>query len=556
MTQLTSIRRHVRSHVRSHIRNVVGRPGGTYSPANDEDILQLFNGFSYAGSTLDNLPILQSEVGTLAVPRGQRCVLFDGVNDIATRGARLTSGDVTQLTVHYSVMQVVAATNKIHIAECDLTVTQGWEIQTGAADATRLHFFFGASGFPNGLSPTGTVPQGEMVDICWVYDGTQTGNANRLKLYRNGVAQTLTFTGTIPASIPTHSNSFTLGGYVGGANGNIKVAGLRVYSVSKTVAEVLSICQQHLFPATVDLTGALAIWPLQEESGTVHYDISGNGRNLTATNITQSTYHATDAGVKYSFANELGYTQSGSVVIPRNEAVPTQDVASGALQFAGPIALSGVMEVPCLTVSGTEYLDLPHLTGSETVVAKVGTSTVSVAAGRINLTAGTVSSILLSDGTNLPLQDGPGSSNTNRTCYNVDGTGRHATLTNGTVATMWAGRLNTVRDWCLENGGGIAVNGAFIPGRIGSSLDAAGNAKTLAAGEHRNPFSRFDPNNWSAPSLVNIGSTASDAYAPSGMAGVQAESVADTRFASQKRYAAFRVAQTGADKTNAEDYVS
>lgn len=36
-----------------------------------------------------------------------------------------------------------------------------------------------------------------------VYDGTQTGNANRLKVYLNAAAQSLTFTGTIPASIPS-----------------------------------------------------------------------------------------------------------------------------------------------------------------------------------------------------------------------------------------------------------------------------------------------------------------------------------------------------------------
>ena len=35
-----------------------------------------------------------------------------------------------------------------------------------------------------------------------VFDGSQTGNANRLKLYLNGALQTLTFSGTVPAATP------------------------------------------------------------------------------------------------------------------------------------------------------------------------------------------------------------------------------------------------------------------------------------------------------------------------------------------------------------------
>ena len=37
-------------------------------------------------------------------------------------------------------------------------------------------------------------------NIVFTYDGNQTGNSNRLKIYFNGDVQTLTFTGTIPSS--------------------------------------------------------------------------------------------------------------------------------------------------------------------------------------------------------------------------------------------------------------------------------------------------------------------------------------------------------------------
>lgn len=38
-------------------------------------------------------------------------------------------------------------------------------------------------------------------NITFTYDGTQSGNINRLKIYLNGVNQSLTFVGTIPSSV-------------------------------------------------------------------------------------------------------------------------------------------------------------------------------------------------------------------------------------------------------------------------------------------------------------------------------------------------------------------
>jgi hypothetical protein len=45
-----------------------------------------------------------------------------------------------------------------------------------------------------------------------VFDGTQTGNANRLKFYFNGVEQSLAFTGTIPATTPDTVHDLRING--------------------------------------------------------------------------------------------------------------------------------------------------------------------------------------------------------------------------------------------------------------------------------------------------------------------------------------------------------
>jgi len=54
----------------------------------------------------------------------------------------------------------------------------------------------GGSGYGESSTPAGAA----WSHLAQVFDGTQTGNANRLKCYVNGIAQTLTFSGTIPTT--------------------------------------------------------------------------------------------------------------------------------------------------------------------------------------------------------------------------------------------------------------------------------------------------------------------------------------------------------------------
>lgn len=54
--------------------------------------------------------------------------------------------------------------------------------------------------------------------VCWVYDGTLSGNANRLKGWLDGTAETLIFTGTIPATTNTATQNVEIGSYGGGSS--------------------------------------------------------------------------------------------------------------------------------------------------------------------------------------------------------------------------------------------------------------------------------------------------------------------------------------------------
>lgn len=75
------------------------------------------------------------------------------------------------------------------------TSTALFRVATGSADA------FGT------VSHTDTLWH----SLTGVFDGGLSTNANRAKLYLDGVQQTLSFTGTIPATAPTSSASIRLG---------------------------------------------------------------------------------------------------------------------------------------------------------------------------------------------------------------------------------------------------------------------------------------------------------------------------------------------------------
>ena len=77
----------------------------------------------------------------------------------------------------------------------------------------------------------------------WCFDGTQTGNSNRLKEYLDGALQTPTFLGVaVPATTSTHADTF----YIGAADlGQMDDAGniddVRIYNRALSASDVLTL---------------------------------------------------------------------------------------------------------------------------------------------------------------------------------------------------------------------------------------------------------------------------------------------------------------------------
>jgi hypothetical protein len=101
------------------------------------------------------------------------------------------------------------------------------------------------NGADGGAEVAYTVPSGYF-HYALVFDGTQTGNANRLKVYINGVLQTLTFAYTVPATTgsPTGTRYTRVSSYGGSAAGWYligSVAGIACYDKALSQADITSI---------------------------------------------------------------------------------------------------------------------------------------------------------------------------------------------------------------------------------------------------------------------------------------------------------------------------
>ena len=76
--------------------------------------------------------------------------------------------------------------------------------------------------------------------LTMVFDGTQTGNSNRLKAYIGGSLLTLSYSGTIPPSTGTVNTNLNIGAYlINGNYSNGNIAQVQLYNRALSASEIL-----------------------------------------------------------------------------------------------------------------------------------------------------------------------------------------------------------------------------------------------------------------------------------------------------------------------------
>lgn len=119
--------------------------------------------------------------------------------------------------------------------------------------------------------------------------------------------------------------------------------------------------------------GAWAAYNCNEETGTTGYDRTGNGRSLSLSGITQSSFHATSTDVTDNPANTEGFnflTTEGSAVVPRNDSDQTNDVLGNSLSKTENCPYPATVNTPCITSDGAD----PHISLPSTVTDTINVS--------------------------------------------------------------------------------------------------------------------------------------------------------------------------------------
>lgn len=201
--------------------------GGSIARLNDKT----GNAYHATQATSTNQPIRD-------IVSSANAVKFDGTNDrmFSNFGASLSG--VSAMTISF-FGQVSSKTEQSFLA----INYDAFNRSIFWASTNAIRCFICNGTLDAGFSFAKTL-SGGFVHLVWVFDGTQTGNSNRLKLYVDGVLVSPTYTGTIPATTFTgFIQSREIGSYAAQNSWSYqgRMTDFMAFATAKTQDEITSL---------------------------------------------------------------------------------------------------------------------------------------------------------------------------------------------------------------------------------------------------------------------------------------------------------------------------
>lgn len=192
--------------------------------------------------------------GPQRTKRGRICgaLDFDGTNDAVSAGDLSEPDGAAALTVMAWAKPETLGNLRTVVSKFDSSTETGWTMETGdgasgGSDDVRIAF----SATDYAYTTENILSTGTWGHWTMVFDGTATGNSNRLKFYFNGTQQSLTFAGTIPATAPNTSHHVKVGAASDGEryfDGVIDE--VRMYDSVLSAANTLTFARQANYSVT------------------------------------------------------------------------------------------------------------------------------------------------------------------------------------------------------------------------------------------------------------------------------------------------------------------
>ena len=262
---------------------------------------------------------------------------FDGVNDYVDTADINAIDGATALTVSAWVNETSLLGDVGIVVKWDYQTQGNFAFQTGSSAPGKLTVFLATSLSDNGVgSRTDTtnsvLTAGVWQHVVMVFDGSQTGDSNRLRIYVNGIAVSTTQgAGAVPASLVSSGTATVKIGKFGGTldrffNGSIDE--VRIYNRALSQAEITRLYKlKKTALQGADQTGMVGWWKFDEGQGTNAGDSSGKGNTGTLTSMSSPPTATSGWGVG-KFGKALLFDGVNDTVTIAHTAALTPSIVS------------------------------------------------------------------------------------------------------------------------------------------------------------------------------------------------------------------------------------
>ena len=227
------------------------------------------------------------------------------------------------------------------------------------------------------VSNSGLYNTNEWVHFAIVFDGTATGNSDRLKAYVNSNLVTLTFEGTIPTTTKSSSYNLLIGSRGGGISFSGSIDQVRIFQSALDSTQVTQLydetaCVYTCTTDTVDYpTTNVAYYKLdntaEDETGT--YDGTATNVNYTFGRFGQAAvFNGSSSKIDTSLSLDTNNVGGGSISLWFNtsQTTPTQIlIGSQTAQNSGSYGTS-ILLGPSTGASASESISVWDYNGGTT----------------------------------------------------------------------------------------------------------------------------------------------------------------------------------------------
>lgn len=156
-------------------------------------------------------PLSHEPVYDTSAINGRPAPIFDGLASQVTVPDDATLSPTTGLTLCLvAAIGTLPSTEVALVSKRNDQVSQSWALTLDKASG-KMRFHVATASTTTAYGEATIPPDNSVRLIRVVYDGSLTGNANRLKIFVGGVQETLSFSGTIPATMPDSTEGVIIG---------------------------------------------------------------------------------------------------------------------------------------------------------------------------------------------------------------------------------------------------------------------------------------------------------------------------------------------------------